>query len=294
MKWAILFLVLANAAFFGWQLSRDQDVAVISESAPSPSNAAMVNRLLLVSEVESGVLRQRRNVPSLQPVLQSEANSPAKNPDAAQDTSAVSLKEILAMPVQSHRECYTIGPLDNEDDISALSAWFKAQGSQATLRNDERREVVSTWVFLPPLESREAADARVREMHAANIDDIFVIPRGDMANAISLGLYSQKESLQRRVTQLEERGFSPSVLPRYRTATASWFDVTASAAQPMTVGVLDQIFPDLIIRQVACGDGPIAGDPAITYNPPDLKRQDGYSDNASGAALGVPDRSGTQ
>lgn len=294
MKWVILCLVLVNAAFFGWQLSRDRNVVTSGESAPPATNAAMVNRLLLVSEVELGVLRQRRNVPPTQAPLQAEPTSPARMADAEQETPSVALGEILAMPVESDRECYTIGPLNNEDDISALSAWFNAQGSQATLRADERREVVSTWVFLPPLESREAADARVGEMQASNIDDIFVIPRGDMANAISLGLYSQDESLQRRITQLEERGFTPSLLPRYRTATASWFDVTASAEQPMTVGVLDQIFPDLIIRQVACGDAPIASDPAITYNSPDLRQQDGYSDNASGAALDVPGRSGTQ
>ncbi len=191
-------------------------------------------------------------------------------------------------------ECYTIGPLENEDDISALSAWFSAQGSHATLRSDERREVASTWVFLPPHKSREAADARMRAMQRANIEDIFVIPRGDMANAISLGLYSQSDTLHRRVSQLEERGFTPSVLARYRTVTASWFDVTTSAAQPMTVGVLGQIFPDLIIRQVTCADAPIAGHPAISYNSSELRQEDSYSDNASGVALDAPGRSGTQ
>lgn len=290
MKWMIVILVLANAIFFGWQLSRDQDPGFDSKPAPQTSSAAMVNRLLLVSEVESGVLRERRNLPGQAP-----QSSAAPVTEGSADTGpAVSLGEVLAMPAPGDRECYTIGPLNNEDDISALSAWFRAQGSAATLRNDERREVVSTWVFIPPLESREAADAHVREMQAANIDDIYVIPRGDMANAISLGLYSQEETLRRRITQLEERGFEPSVLPRYRTATASWFDVTASAQQPMTVGVLDQIFPDLIIRQVACGDTPIAGDPAITYNSSHPRRENGYSDNAPGAASDVSGRSGTQ
>jgi hypothetical protein len=254
----------------------------------------MVNRLALVSEVESSVLRQRRAAAPPATAFQAERAAPAPPVDSAQAPPGVALEEILAMPPESARQCYTIGPLVSEDDISALSAWFNAQGSEATLRDDERREVVSTWVFLPPLENREAADARVRDMQASNIDDIYVIPRGDMANAISLGLFSQEETLQRRITQLEERGFTPSVLPRYKTVTASWFDVTASAGQPMTVGVLDQIFPDLIIRRVACGDEPIAGDPSITYNSTDLRQQDGYSDNASGAASEVPGRSGTQ
>jgi hypothetical protein len=290
MKWLILCLVLANAAFFGWQLSRDREVVVESEPPPLPAGRPMVNRLLLVSEVDPGVLRQRRGVPS--PSEQPGSESAAPLAQSAIDAPAPR-GENVAMAPPSDRECYTVGPLHDEDDISALAAWFSAQGSQATLRNDERREVVSTWVFLPPLESREAADARVREMQAANIDDIYVIPRGDMANAISLGLYSQEDTLQRRVKQLEDRGFNPSLLPRYRTATASWFDVTASAAKPMTVGVLDQIFPDLIVRQVACAEAPIAGDPSITYNSAN-RRHDGYSDNAPGAALDASGRSGTQ
>lgn len=294
MKWVIVFLVLVNAAFFGWQLTRDPPVVVSGPPAPAVTTADMVNRLLLVSEVESGVLRQRRDALSLPPTSTAASSAPAVDPNSGGETPAVPLAEVLAMPPESGRECYTLGPLQSEDDISALAAWFKAQGSQATLRKDERREVVSTWVFLPPLASREEADARVREMQAANIDDILVIPRGDMANAISLGLYSQSDTLERRVKQLEERGFTPSLLPRYRTATASWFDVTTSVTQPMTVGVLDQIFPDLIIRQVSCADGSIAGDPAITYNSSDLRQDDRYSDNASGAALDVSGRPGTQ
>ncbi len=294
MKWVILCLMLMNVAFFGWQLSRDQEAVVAAEPGPPATTSAMVNRLLLVSELERGVLHRRRNVPLPQPASPPEPQSPVEVTKADTDTASVSIEEVLAMPPESDIECYTLGPLENEDDISALSAWFSAQGSRAILRSDERREVVSTWVFLPPLESREAAAARVREMQAANIDDIYVIPRGDMANAISLGLYSQNDTLQRRVSQLEERGFTPSVLPRYRTATASWFDVTTSAAQPMTVGVLDQVFPDLIVRQVACAGAPIAGNPAISYNSSDMRQEDSYSDNASGAALDAPGRSGTQ
>jgi len=288
VKWVILFLVLINVAFFGWRLSRDQDAVVAGAAAPLPTGSAMVNRLLLVSEVDADVLRRRRKPPSQQP------ESPAQVTDTHLETASVSRDNVPASPPETDRECYTIGPLDNEDDISALGAWFSAQGSQATLRSDERREASSTWVFLPPLDSRQAADERLREMQAANIDDIYVIPRGDMANAISLGLYSQSDSLQRRISELEERGFTPSLLPRYRTVTASWFDVTTSAAQPMTVGVLDQIFPDLTIRQVACGDAPIAGDPAISYNSPDLRQDDAYSGNAPGAALPAPGRSGTR
>lgn len=287
MKWVILGLVVVNAVFFGWQIGREREVLVVNPPAPAPANAAVVNRLLLVSEVEPGVLRPRRASPLAAASPPPEQVAPATAAPAAPPAGQ-------PVPRTGDRVCYTIGPLDNDDDISALGAWFKAQGSKATLRDDERREVVSTWVFMPPQESLDAAKALVREMEAADIEDIYVITRGDMANAISLGLYSQSETLERRVRQLESRGFDPSVQPRYRTATASWFDVTTSTAQPMTVGVLDQIFPDLIIREVVCGEAPIAGDPTISYNSPDRRQDEDYSDNARGAALDPSGRTGSQ
>lgn len=294
VKWVIVFLVVMNVAFFGWQLNRDEQAIIDDQPPPPVTTSAMVNRLLLVSELERGVLRHRRSALAPQVRVVPEPQPAVDVAKADMATPSPLADHAVATPPESGVECYTVGPLDNEDDISALSDWFDSQGSQAKLRTDERREVASTWVFLPPLESREAADARVLEMQAADIDDIYVIPRGDMANAISLGLYSQEESLQRRVSELERRGFTPSVLPRYRTVIASWFDVTTDAARPMTVGVLDQIFPGLIVRQVSCSEAPIAGDPAITYNSPDLRQGDGLTDDGAGPDSDAPGRSGTQ
>jgi len=170
VKWVILGLVLTNVAFFGWRLSQDQKVVVADAAAPPPTGAAMVNRLLLVNEVESGVLRRRRALPSQQLASPPQPQPPEPLADTHEETASVSLDEVLALPQEADRECYTIGPLENEDDISALAAWFSAQGSQATLRSDERREVTSTWVFLPPLESREApAETWRMPSHSASI-----------------------------------------------------------------------------------------------------------------------------
>ena len=171
MKCVILGLVLTNVAFFGWRLSQDQEM-VVTDSAPPAAGVAMVNRLLLVSEVEPGVLRRRRELPSQQaaqpPASPPQPQSSEQLAGTREESASVPLARVLALPPVADRECYTLGPLENEDDISALGAWFNAQGSQATLRSDERREVTSTWVFLPPLASREAADARLEKSGDAN------------------------------------------------------------------------------------------------------------------------------
>ena len=60
MKWIIVFLVLANVVFFGWQLARDEKAMVEGDTIPpETTSSAVVNRLLLVNELERGVLRYR-------------------------------------------------------------------------------------------------------------------------------------------------------------------------------------------------------------------------------------------
>jgi len=43
-------------------------------------------------------------------------------------------------------------------------------------------------------------------MRAQGIEDIIVVPKGDMANAISLGVYSRTEFRDRRLKELNAKG----------------------------------------------------------------------------------------
>lgn len=245
MKWAFYLLVVLNAAFFSWQMSLERSTAPVVEptTASRTSAPGYVNRLLLVSELESGILRER-------------VSSPIRVPSPVASRSADAVQGAAERPLESPGEpgsaCYTIGPLEDGTDIEAIGSWLGAEGLAATLRVDERREVARYWVYLPPAQDREEADARTEAMRAAGIDDIYVIPRGDMAFAISLGLFSQRASLDRRLQSLERRGFTPSVAPRYRSVTASWYDVRSPADSPLPAPAFSARFPDVELRPAPC------------------------------------------
>lgn len=98
-----------------------------------------------------------------------------------------------------------------------------------TLRVGERREISRFWIYLTPFQTREEAVTRLRQMLDKDIDDIYVIHRGDMANAVSLGLYSHRGSLDRRLSELRAKGYEPSIEQRYGTKKSSWFDVSFPA-----------------------------------------------------------------
>lgn len=239
MRWVLASLLLANVAFLGWQIQRDR-APPPSAAAPPSTPPGMVNRLLLIDEIDAAALRERRGSLAVEPSLT--------------PSDSVKLDDVLAtMPERARQAaCFTVGPLEGEAPTDAVRAWFAEHAQRATLRVDERREVARYWVYLPPLAEREAAEKRAREMRAAGIDDIYVIPRGDMANAISLGLYSQRDSLERRLRALERKGYTPSIAPRYRTLTASWLDVVALPEHSVPVEEFARRFPELQLSPTVC------------------------------------------
>jgi hypothetical protein len=221
MRWVLGALLLLNASFFVWQVAHTQSEPVVlgSHEGARPQETP----LRLLSEVD--VTELRRRTPSVS--RPSEAHNAAKGPDGQEQRAA--------MP---SRLCYRLGPLSKDEEIAEVRTWLQKRGATATLRVDERRERMLYWVYLPPFTTRARAEDMARQMMRDGINDIYVIPGGNMAHAISLGAYSQRASLERRLAQLESRRYTPSVSLQSRTQKASWFD----AEFPQSLGFPEDDF----------------------------------------------------
>lgn len=231
MRWVVLLLLAANLAFLGWRLNAD-------EAPPPPaaiSRVSHVNRLLLLAEMDARELRSRAPERSLETRVDSapDANSPARS----QTPSGV---------------CFSIGPVPSDDGQRRMNEWLVERGGQANLKSGERRELALYWIYFPPLETRDAARARVSEMQSKGIEDIFTISRGDMAKAVSLGVYSRKTSLDRRMAELEEKGYKPKVALRYRQKKGTWFDVQFKPGFEFPGDKFTLAFPGAQVRPTAC------------------------------------------
>jgi len=210
---------------------------------------------------------------------------PAPIEEAPSAPGAPPLTSPAAIDDRDERLCYSVGPLTTPEEVRAMTTWLRGQGATATLREDERRELALYWVFVPPLASREAATGLVERMRGQGLGDIYIIPRGDMANAISLGVYSRRASLDRRLQQLRSRGHEPSVAPRYRTMKASWFDAAFGSDFDFRASGFAEAFPAVEMSPGPCttpedvpagipaddaaepGIDRVAGDPDTSYDP---------------------------
>lgn len=120
--------------------------------------------------------------------------------------------------VDGAKLCYSLGPFIEKSDSDKAMVTLKELGietQQIKLRDTSR---TGYWVILPANESRQAANKDIARLKELKVEDYFLVATGTHENAISLGVYSQKNLARRRVDEMIRLGFVPRMesvaLPR--------------------------------------------------------------------------------
>lgn len=238
MKWLFIVMILVNAGFGVWAANREAP----QEQSPNAAETlpGHINRLLLLSELDEKPLRERSPAVATRDVDETgQLNADILSPGQSEEGTPAKI-------------CLSVGPLASLEDVDRIGGWLTSRGGVSTLREGERREVSRFWVYFPPFQNRDAAITRVQQLQEAQIDDIYVIYRGDMANAVSLGLYSRRESLERRLSELRSKGYEPSIERRYETKKSSWFDVSFPPGISFSREHFVTAFPSVEANESSC------------------------------------------
>ncbi len=303
MKWVVYALLAANLALLTWNLVDHgaAPAASIGKSTPAPEagTAEGERHLTLLSELREDSLRLRAQAALESVPAESDEGAAAdasaetsaragapEEPDRPPDRTppvtppqgdrpATPLRPTPRIPSDApataaapSKACLTLGPVPDDAPVEDIQAWLEGRGAQVDVRTDERREVALYWIYFPPKPDRAEAVAQVERMRAEGISDVLVVPKGDQAGAISLGVFSRPETRDRRLRELNGKGYQPSIAPRYRTKLATWVDVTVEAGALAEADVAER-WPELEVTRKPCGGGQIAGAVGGSYNPGD-------------------------
>ncbi|PCK08778.1 MAG: SPOR domain-containing protein [Alteromonadaceae bacterium] len=77
------------------------------------------------------------------------------------------------------------------------------------------------WVYLPPENNRGEALRKLSELQSRGVDS-YVIPKGELENGISLGMFSKKNLADARIEQLKSLGLEPKIESIERTYREFW------------------------------------------------------------------------
>jgi hypothetical protein len=134
----------------------------------------------------------------------------------------------LAVPAPMPH-CVSLGPFLDLAETAEAAARLRQRGHTPSQRLADSQLWVGHWVYLAPFPTREAAFAAVEKLRAHGIEDLYVEPGGEDANAVSLGLYSDRERAEALAETIRGYGYAPEIADKYRTASVYWVDVVLPA-----------------------------------------------------------------
>ncbi|MDP1863768.1 MAG: hypothetical protein Q8K52_07675 [Thiobacillus sp.] len=142
----------------------------------------------------------------------------------------------------------------NQGEFTQVREQFKTLANERVMSFTEVPVNTRNWVIFPPLPSAESAAAKLSELMAVGILDAFVVKDAPWRNAISLGLYANNESAQRRVSEVEDKGvLGTRVEVQPKQGTEYYFMVRSEDPDALkSLGDIKQAYPNSRQSRVAC------------------------------------------
>lgn len=252
MKWIVGLLLLANLLLFGWMrwgaaLTVDRDAATAQAAlnpdkikllGPQPASAVAASAPLAASSV--GMSLTLSQLPTL----------PA--------SAAVAAPAPSALPHELPKEssCAEWGEFSGSD-------LERAQQGLAALKLGERLAQHSVehnhgyWVYIPPMRKRAEVERKVAQLKERGVTDYFVVQeKGKWLNAISLGVFRNKEAAQKYLAELRTKDVRTAKVGermsklRYTVFALKGLD----AATADKLKALQKGFPDSELKLSTCGN----------------------------------------
>jgi len=261
-----LFLLL-NLAFFYWHYSQSQTVEppllqtealpagverlvllrerglgtqnpAQSSSSPTPPPLATTTETETGFSVEPRATEEATPAPGPVTVVEQAQPNAAPEPATGMKPAPEAMPETetpVEPPPPIVLTCFTLGPFKDESDAGRMYKALRALDITPQQRLSERREAKGYWVYLPPRKSYADARRKVQALKEKGLDDMYVMGKGKMKNAISLGIFSRKSTATDRFNEVRRLDPATMMKPRYRSIKEKWLDISIDSAHTETL-----------------------------------------------------------
>lgn len=221
MKWITIIFLLVNVAYFGWHLNQQINQAIPATANETDTSLSSSVPLVLLSELnELPPLREESTIP--------------QHEQGQNSTIAITEDLLDEMPAFTKEgACITIGPFQAgiaDAERISIKNWLTVRSIPVREHIEEQRTRERYWVYLEPKATEEEAKAQVEALKQKGVSDYYMITRGDMKNAISLGLFSSQDKVNNRLEELAKEGYQPVVIPQHKVEQHIWIDAQLLSA----------------------------------------------------------------
>lgn len=199
---------------------------------PAPRAAKLkqpqgVAQLQLLSELPRRPPVRRRPAMSTPLPVDATAKTPPQTPTATVAAATVAPPSAADVdPKALH--CFSLGPFPTTAAAETARTRLQRQVKNSAVRTRGINPSLGWRVWVPPLESTDAAKAMAKRIADAGFSDYLVLRIGSQANAIALGSYRSEAAAHRRAEGLVAAGFPAQIEPMGDTQAAVWLDIAAA------------------------------------------------------------------
>lgn len=195
MRNLFLILLLANFGLLAWQ----RWIAPADEATPVIIAQDKLPRLMLAEEA----MIEERAGPRAAPL--DDAPPPM----------------ILG---EAPGRCVSIGPFRDLAEAEQAISTLRVAGHTPEQRLTEGEVWVGHWVYLPAFDSRAAARVAMNKLKKRGVADSYIVPSGEERNAVSLGVFAERDRAERRAAEISSLGYTPRIADRHRSGAVYWVD----------------------------------------------------------------------
>ena len=252
MKWLFIFLLIANVFYLAWEMDRGVQLKRVDRFSEIETSKD-IQKLELLNEMKR--LPKKRNRFKLdtklsmenvktETLLQSDITSTmatANNADIAETTGNSSL---IVSKKSEMRLCFIFGPILSLKESRLLSDWLNYRDILYKKRQTENKGKQLSWVYLTPHNPEVSEEATMSHLSIKREREIKSISKDDLSDAISLGLFSNQATANRRLNKIKLEGYEPVVIPHWGGKKTHWFDVVVVK----NVNYMDDLFTGLPVQ----------------------------------------------
>ncbi len=248
LRWLFLILLVLNLLLFVWGYQQPQPEP--EELPPLPGNAPPILLLGETTVAEANAAAMKDDFVAdnggkagmeQKPAL--ELNEESARSTDSEETSVLSTDMELVIDKitrEAEKSCIKLGPFDREADTFDMMTALKESGHETSLEVKRTQEQSGFWVLIPP--SSGDPDFLIANLELAGVEDVWRFNKGDLAGAVSLGLYSDKDRAEERKDELKEKGFSVEIHPRQLEQLNFWIETRYDSDDTEADTALEQLF----------------------------------------------------
>jgi hypothetical protein len=123
--------------------------------------------------------------------------------------------------------CFKLGPFHNDQHVEAVQRSLEELAINTMIFSHEEGEVLGYWVYLKPQRSTALARLKMEELKGKGITDLFLVKKDEPKLAISLGVFRNKLTAQKRQRHIRSLGYQPQLNLRYKVKPETWLLIEA-------------------------------------------------------------------